>query len=223
MWPTWLYSHPYVYVYALGCVAVVLFMPIKAFLLWALAWITKGNVFRKNIRKLSRPDTDSVVAKASLLVGEVALEVALSWIALLIGVCQLALVLLRVLREAVSSTPEEIKRLRFPLLNNPMLPPELVWAHTTALRIKAGALDCRKVARSLEEIPEQLPSFNSRTALMQLEGLNALPPDWVPELRQCAEKSMKAVIDRALGVHAPPDRPAELDEKLKVFLDHRRD
>lgn len=187
MWLDWIYNHPAVYVYLLGCMAVIVVAPLKMALLWSIAWLTKGNIYVKNARKLLPRDIDSPLKKALVFVGMFAFDIALSWLAVLIALGQIALTLLRVIREAFSSTPEEIKRLRFPLMNNPKLPPESVWAHVTALNLKAGATKYSEIASDLVGLPDRLSSFDSRTALEELDRLHAVPPEWMPDLRRCVE------------------------------------
>lgn len=188
MWSDWVYEHPAVYFYLLGCVVVVILAPLRLALLWSLAWITKGNVYARNVRKLLPRDTDAFWKKAVAFLGMFAFDVALSWLIVIYAFVQIALILLRTIREAMSSTPEEIKLLRFPLMNNPELPPESVWAHLTALNARAGTVEYSDIARDLVGLPESLSSFDSRTALAQLERLHAVPPEWMPDLRRCAER-----------------------------------
>lgn len=173
----WIDQHPYLFVYLLGCVLVVLLSVFNVTLFWTIAWITKANVVRKNLKKLEPADDEtSLAVKASAFVGAFVFEVALSWIGVLVAVWQVASMLLKTLREAVTSTPEEIKLLRFPLHNNPNLSREAVWAYVHALRIKVGEAspDERTLLQSLHNAREQHPSFDRSTALSQLNGLNVV-------------------------------------------------
>jgi hypothetical protein len=173
----WIDQHPYVFIYLLGCVAVVLLSISNVALFWIIAWITKGNVVRKNLKKLEPEDDEpSLAIKAAGFVALLLFEVALSWIGVLVALWQTASMLLKTLREAITSTPEEIKLLRFPLRNNPNLSREAVWAYVHALRIKVGEAvpDEGTLLQSIYGVREQHPSFDTSTALSQLGGLNVM-------------------------------------------------
>ena len=173
----WIDQHPYVFIYLLGCVAVVLLSMSNVALFWIVAWITKGNVVRKNLKKLEPEDDEpNFAVKAAGFMAVFVFEVALSWIGVLVALWQMASMLLKTLREAFTSTPEEIKSLRFPLRNNPNLSREAVWAYVHALRIKVGevAPDERNLLQSIHGVREQHPSFDTATALSQLGGLNVI-------------------------------------------------
>lgn len=188
-------DHPYVAVYLVGWVFAIALTLFKKALFWAIGWITKGNILARNIRKLTPPDKDA------LILLEIAFEVALSWINVMISLWQITATLLRTVREAFSATPEEIKFLRFPLLNNPELPPESVWAHLTALKIKAGMVNYSpEIARDLVGLPKRLTSFDSRTALAQLERLHVVALEWLPGLRDCAERAANEKTVEQLGL-----------------------
>jgi hypothetical protein len=108
--------------------------------------------------------------------GAFVFQAALSWIGVLVILWQAASVLLKTLRDAMQSTPEEIKLLRFPLRNNPNLSREAVWAYIHALQVKVGeaAPDELALLRSLHNMHEQHPYFDRRAALSQLSGLKVV-------------------------------------------------
>lgn len=174
----WIDQHPYFFAYLLGCVFVVLLLAFKVALFWTIAWITKANIVRKNLKKLEPDDEQGFGLKAAVVLGGFVLEVALSWINVIVALWQIAVMLLKTLREAITSTPEAIKLLRFPLRHNPNMSPEAVWAYVSALSIKAGenVLDADELMRSLNSLRDEHPSFDPEAALDVLNGLDVMSP-----------------------------------------------
>lgn len=166
------------YIYLAGCVAVVLLMQVKLFIFWFAAWITKGNVLAANLKKLKPPDDRRLISKAATYVGIVLVEALLSWINVFIIIFQTLKMLLNVLRESLTETPESIKSLRFPLKNNPNMSSEAVWAHLQALTVESGVAKPseRDLLDSLREIREYYPypDFVSSEAVSNLQDLNVL-------------------------------------------------
>ena len=85
----------------------------------------------------------------------------------------------RVLRDVFTPTPEEIKLLRFPLRNNPEMSRESVWAYVLALQVKSGDKlpDESALLTSLKEMSNHYHTFDSRTALKQLDNLKVISPE----------------------------------------------
>lgn len=172
----WIDRHPYLFVYLLGSALVLLLGVCSATLFWVLAWITKANVVANNLKKLNPPDEESRAMKAAAFTAALVFETALSWIGVIVAVWQIIATLLKLLREGLVSTPEEIKLLRFPLRNNPNMSREAVWAHVQALKIKVGeAIPSRdSLLVALENVREDYPTFDAESALSQLQHLNVV-------------------------------------------------
>lgn len=182
----WFDDHPYVLIYAAGCVTTFILSLLKVVLFYALNWVTKANILARNAKKIQPPE--SVVEKVVPIVISLALEMALSWIGALIVIWQIVMGLLRVVRELFSSDPEEIKLLRFPLRNNPSLSREAVWAYVTALNIKAGwQWNGRAIDWQLSELVEYYPSFNESTAIEILSSLMVVEPEVIENAKKMLE------------------------------------
>lgn len=125
----WIDQHPYSFIYLLGCVFVVVVLIFKFILFMFLSWIIKENILNKNLKKIQSPNEDSFSIKAFKFFVSSIVEVALSWIGVTVNVFHIMIRLLKVLREILVSTPEDIRLLRFPLRNNPNLSREAVWAY----------------------------------------------------------------------------------------------
>src|ERR1700693_3122699 len=102
----WIHSHPYLFIYLIGCILVVILTLIKISLFWTIAWITKGNILNKNLKKLLPPNKETFIKKVTQFFGVLLLETALSWINVVVVLWQITTALLRTVREVFSSTPE---------------------------------------------------------------------------------------------------------------------
>jgi hypothetical protein len=175
----WIDQHPYIFIYLLGCVFVLILSIFKVILFWFLSWITKGNILKKNLKKLDPADEQAFGRKAMVFIGVLAFEAAPSWINVIVGVWQIIAHLLKIVREALVSTPEAIKELRFPLNNNPNMSREAVWAYVYALSMKVGEKlpGESELLYALNDLREEHPSFNREAALNQLKGLNVVSAD----------------------------------------------
>lgn len=171
--------HPYLSIYLIGCALVVFLTLFKAVFYWFIVWITRENILNNNLKKLQSPDERTFPEKALLFLGTIALEAALSWINVIVIILQIIKLLLNVIREALTTKPEAVKELRFPLRNNPDMSREAVWAYLSALQVKAGEKqpDVSDLLYSLDELTEYYPSFNKQVALNQLEDLNVISKD----------------------------------------------
>jgi hypothetical protein len=178
-WMSYLYDHPYLAWYLVGCVFVIALTLAKLTLWWALTWATKGNVLAANLRKLHAPAAKVGWVTATMkFVRTVVFEAVLSWINVVAILWQMAMMLLRTTREALTPVPESIKELRFPLRCNPDLPTESVWAHMVALSIKGEGLtaDEEQLTTSLDDVTAERPRFDRIAALRCLEMLQAVKP-----------------------------------------------
>ncbi len=172
---------PYLSIYLIGCALVVFLTLFKVVIFWFIGWITKENILNKNLKKLQHPDETTFTSKALLFLGAIVLEAALSWVNVLVIIFQIIKMLLNVIREALTTKPEAIKALRFPLRNNPNMSREAVWAYLSALQIKVGEKQPNEsdLLYSLEEVTDYYPSFNKKIALNQLKDLNIISNDIV--------------------------------------------
>lgn len=82
--------------------------------------------------------------------------------------------LLNVVRESLTTKPESVKALRFPLRNNPNMSREAVWAYLSALSVKAGEKQPNEIdlLYFLDEVADYYPAFNKQVALNQLKDLD---------------------------------------------------
>ncbi|MES2106964.1 MAG: hypothetical protein V4634_23310 [Pseudomonadota bacterium] len=193
-------SHPFIFGYLIGCFFVAILILFKTILFWLLDWLTKANVLKKNIEKISPPDGKTFLAKFGMFVGIALFEVLLSWINVAVISWQIAIGILRVSRDALQPAPEAVKSLRFPLRNNPNMSRESVWAYLQALGVKAGGNPTiEELANSLNEIAEIYPTFNRTIALKKLESLYVMNPE-----------SISAAL-LAIGRYGAPSGQPEMD------------
>lgn len=171
-------KHPWIVAYLVGCVFVILLMLFKYVFFACLYWLVKGNILRKNLQKVQPPEDTfwEKVVTFSLLYG---IEIALSWIGVLLGLWHFATTFLQFTREVFTSMPEEVKVLRYPLRNNPDMSREAVWAYIRALEMKAGAAQPTDYAllQSLEYLQDYYPSLDRAAALNHLNGLKVVSSD----------------------------------------------
>jgi hypothetical protein len=177
----WIVEHQYFPLYIVGCVLSVILTLLRLVVFGLVGWMTKANTLNKNLKKVLPPDNHNFVEKAAMLLGMFVLNVALSWITVVVLIWQILVGLLRTLRELLSSTPEAVKLLRFPLRNNPNMSRESVWAYLQALNMKVGEKQPSESAlrSSLDELLEYYPSFDRATALHELKALNVVSADAV--------------------------------------------
>jgi hypothetical protein len=172
-------DHPILEIYLLGCALVPPLALLCHITFWALAWITKGNVLAENLKKLQAPTTKAPFSsRVAKFLGTWLLEIALSWISIAVQAWRLLGLLFRTAREGLSSRPESIKLLTYPLKNDPLLAVESVWAYAYALTIRGGSPppDEYALTRELAEILTSRPGFDRVVALRQLEALDVVKP-----------------------------------------------
>lgn len=189
-WVTWLDNHPLVLLYLVGCVFVFLLAPVKLGVFWLLSWITKAHILRKNLKKVAPPDSSTFLDRLGIAICLLFVVAAFSWLGVLYAIWEIAALVFGVLREALVSTPEAIKALRFPLRNNPTMPRESVWAHVQALQIKMGEKQPTETTllAGLNELKSYYPSFQRDVALKQLAALRVLPREVISAAMAGAEK-----------------------------------
>lgn len=137
-------------------------------------WITKESVLNKNLLKLQANESISFIQKHMPTVALLLMDVALSWIVVPILIWKIIALPLELLRKALTSTPNDIKALRYPLWNNPELTSEAVWAHITAHDAKTrGELINEYALHILVTAQHEIdPFFDQIKALEILDSLN---------------------------------------------------
>jgi hypothetical protein len=184
-------------VYVAGCVLTASLILIKLAIVWCINWISKFNVFHKNVKKLQRPEPPNRVAEWGVFIAVLLFEAALSWINVPIVIWQILSIIAKSLRESFTAVPEKIKELRFPLKNNPELDRESVWAYVVSLKVSFGEIiptDASLVS-DLNEIRANCPSLNSRLALSHLKRIGVVEPDVVARAISRVERSETVVDD----------------------------
>jgi hypothetical protein len=166
-------NHSYLAIYLVGCLVSVGLVIMHVCVVCFVNWFTKATIFQKNMKKLGPPETQSWQDKASVLAGLIFLYIILSWIATPYLLWQIFADPLRALRESLTSVPEEIKLLRFPIRNNPDMPRESVWAYVLALSVKGGGIPANPeyVRSNLLAIKKKYPGFRDNIALETLKSL----------------------------------------------------
>ncbi len=196
----WFDEHPYLIFYLVGFCCAVFLILVKIMVFSFLNWITKTNILNKNLKKILPPNEETILAKWIKLIGVLAAEAALSWINVIVSLFQIVVTILRVLREAFSSVPEEVKLLRFPLKNNPDMARESVWAYLIALNVKTGEkiLTEIELISNLDEVRSYYPSFDYSSALKQLDGLNIISSENIYNAQMQLQIDEEGHIERAL-------------------------
>ena len=176
-------DHPYLLGYLIGSAVAIflgLFIVLEGYI---VSWIFKGNVLRKNLAKIQDPSNQGFKANVSMLAFNLVTAAVMSWLGVLQYLWQALSIPLYAIREALSSVPEEIKSLRYPLLNNPDLSKESVWAYAYALGIKTGSrADGVQIQYDLEEVKTYYPSFNAEIALEALKSLGVISEQTVSDV-----------------------------------------
>jgi len=173
----WTHVKPYLYIYLAGCICYALLLPIKLLIFYFIYWISKDNILVKNVKKINPPDKKYTFMDRLIVFGMmIAFDFTLSWINVAVILWQIAVELFTVLRNIITTVPEEIKSLRFPLKNNPDMSRELVWAHMTALKVKLGELvpNDSTLILTLNEVHGYYQSFDRISALKQLDSLHII-------------------------------------------------
>ncbi len=175
-------DHPYLLGYLIGSAVAVLLGVFVVIETLILGWLFKGNILQKNLNKIKDPETYGFKVNAGLFVFGLFTGALMSWLGVLQYLWQIIWTPIRVLRELLSSTPEEIKTLRFPLMNNPELSREAVYAYAYALGVKAGAIPSSwQIAQELKDIEGFYPSFNPKRALESLKSLGVIEQETMSE------------------------------------------
>jgi hypothetical protein len=179
--------HPYVALYLLGCVVDLVLNLVHVVLFFLIGWVTKANILAANLRKLETPVPLAERFKKG--VRAIILDVLFSWLGALGVLWNTTAMVLRSVREAVSSVPESVKQLRFPLKNNADLPAESVWAYLVALRSRGAGepLDETALTSQLENLSESLQTFDKSTAIRRLRELDIVEPAIIAALLGAVE------------------------------------
>lgn len=148
-------------------------------------WLSKENILYKNLKKIQPPDELTFNEKTIKFLLLFAFDITLSWLNVLVLLWLTLQLFLKVVREIFTSTPEDIKSLRFPLYNNHDMSREAVWAYTTALGLKAGANQSNnedELFNTLNEVRSYYPFFSRTSTVNELNSLKILSPDIINKL-----------------------------------------
>lgn len=190
-------QHPYISIYLLGSLLVVLLTFVKIALFYAIDWVIKANILNKNLKKLADPDNNQWYLKALKFLVLLLFEAALSWINVVVILGQILYGIVKVLRDLFTTAPEEIKALRFPLRNNPFLSKEAVWAYLMAISVKMGeALQNESgIIASIEDVLDNRPDFDYLNALDQLDNLKVMNSETISSAKSYFET--KNIVEEA--------------------------
>jgi hypothetical protein len=173
----------YLEIYLLGSATVAVLSILKYLYFNAIAWIFKVHVINKNLAKISLDSQLTFWEKLGTFGVALFFESLLSWINVPIICWQFFHETIKVLRESISTVPEDIKILRYPLKNNPNLEAEIVWAYSQALNFKNGTVfSSLDLANSLVELKNKNKYFQSNKAINSLKSLAVYPTDVVDEI-----------------------------------------
>lgn len=168
--------------YLVGCAAAFflgIFVVLEGYI---VSWVFKGNVLRSNLSKIQDPSGQGFKVNAILLAVGLLSGVVMSWLGVLQYLWRAFALPLTAIRDALSSVPEQVKSLRYPLLNNPDLSRESVWAYVCALGVSTGTrTDPVQMKWNIEEVEGYYPSFKSETALEMLRSLGVVEEQTVLE------------------------------------------
>ena len=155
-------------VYLFGAFLVIALILVKLIMFPAVDWLAHGPTIRRNLQKISAPVEKRSKWKLLFL----PLEVALSWVNVVIISWQILFWFVNLLRELCTSVPPTLKELRYPLRNNPDLQPEMVWALVVAAEREVGGFWSEEdLKEQIEEIKSYHPSFNAEIAQKCLNSL----------------------------------------------------
>jgi hypothetical protein len=161
--------------YAAGCVVSLCLQIASRICFRVTGWFLKSDTYWENLNKLGPLKDARFGARIWKWLRPIAWEVALSWISVALSGLLFLYKVLFLVREILlrGRTPEAVKKLRFPLENNPELSRETVWAHAFSLSIleDGRARDESQILLSLEEVLENHPRFDRMSALEQLRDI----------------------------------------------------
>lgn len=171
-------EHPYLLIYLVGCAVAFCLSLVVVAEAYVIGWVFKGNIMRKNLKKIQDPESTNFKIDAAVFVFGLVTGTLMSWLGVVQYLWRILWMPLSALREVFSSVPEEIKLLQFPLKNNPNLSREAVFAYAYALGVRAGTSpNAWQMAQELQEIEGYYPSFNSEVALNTLSSLGVVTPE----------------------------------------------
>lgn len=173
----------FVVIYIIGAIVTFLLHIFHIILFWALAWLTNEHILWRNLKKLERPDHKEWYVKLAGNSFLIAIDVFFSWLGAPLIAWRIFARLLTTAKMRFATVPEEIKKLRFPLWNNPELSTEAVWAYTSALSVLNGdAVDWGTLVWQLRHLKLVAPNVDEQKAIEIFEGLKVMPPRpvWQP-------------------------------------------
>lgn len=168
-------EHPILFAYLMGCLFAFFLHFVVIAETYLVTWFFKGNILRRNLKKIQDPEGQGFKVEAGIFAINLTIVTVSSWLAVLQFTFQIVWIPMKVLREAFASVPEEIKSIRFPLLNNPDLSREAVWAYLYALNTKGGVTpNSWEINNDLYGVGAYYPSFNKQSALEILGSLKVV-------------------------------------------------
>jgi hypothetical protein len=170
-------------VYLLGCFAAIVVMLANTAVFYSVGWLRKSNIVARNLKKIFPPDRTPFATKLAKGAAFVALEIALSWIAVAAGAWKLLRFVLETMREVLSPPPEAVRKIAYPLKCNPDMSREAVWAHTLSIGALTGdsLAQPEGICEALSEVSAVYDDFDKELALRLLRGLNVVAPDVIDE------------------------------------------
>jgi hypothetical protein len=165
--------------YLIGSILYLISAPLIELIFIIINFITGNSILIKNIEKIEKPKN-----KLTTFLLNYFLSALLSWISLVWLFLATIYRVLDILRSLFRSYPEEINSLRFPLISNPKLSPEQVWANTSAIAIKTGSLyDSSHILQIIDTAIECNEEFDPDKALELLARLNVVEIETINELK----------------------------------------
>ena len=183
-------------IYIFGCIVFLIIAPLIELFFIVIDFITGDRVFNKNMAKIDKTYRNR--AKRWWLA--YVLSAFLSWISVIWGLCAAVYRILALLRGLLRSYPEEIKKLRFPLLFNVELSAEQVWAHGYAILFKGGGVEVSKscILEAFVIIKECNEDFDPIKALKSLDKLNVVEKETIDELKDHINKEKESMDNDTL-------------------------
>ena len=166
-------------IYLIGSILYLILAPLIELIFIIINFISGNSIFIKNIEKIEKSEKNI----NSLVLGYFT-SAPLSWISIIWLFLATIYRVLDMLRSLLRRYPEEINSLRFPLISNPKLSPEQVWAYTCAIAIKTGSLhDSSHILQIIDNAIECNEDFDPDKALDLLARLNVLEIEKINELK----------------------------------------
>lgn len=186
-------------VYLFGAAIAFALINVKVAITYLIWWVTKANVWKKNLSKIQRPeDKEPWYTPVLTYVITVLVESSLSWINVPVALWQIGGITLKAMRDLGTPVPERLKELRYPLRTVPNLDAEIVWAHVLSIAVFAGepTPTSNAIVEQLIELRGWHPSFRPNLALKRLEWLGICDHESIAEaMEQLSKRKLSAYFD----------------------------